>query len=157
MRHTIKGSKGRFTATHGMSQTREYKSWQSMKQRVLNPKSPDYPFYGKKGVKICPQWIDDFLQFLSDLGERPEGMTLDRIDPTGDYTPENTRWNSPKGQAQNRRYNRKLSFNGETHCIEEWSRRMNIPSSLLHWRLSKGKWSVAKCLTEPVNYHKKAA
>jgi hypothetical protein len=126
-----------------------------MKQRCLNPKAPDYPLYGGKGVRVCERWMNDFVDFLSCLGERPMGMTLDRIDPTGDYTPENTKWSTPKGQAQNRRYNHKITYNGETLCLEEWGRRMDISQSTLFYRLSKLNWSIEKSLTSPVREKRK--
>lgn len=93
---------------HGMSNTRTksrnrtYSSWQSMRNRCLNPNSEDWSYYGGAGVKICPEW-DDFEIFYSDMGERPDGLTLDRVDPNKGYFPQNCRWADAHTQRINRR------------------------------------------------------
>ncbi len=81
-------------------------SYTAMRKRTRNRNSPSAKWYSAKGVKCCPRW-DLFSNFLADMGIRPEGTTLDRIDPFGDYTPENTRWSSPKVQANNQRRHHK--------------------------------------------------
>ncbi len=89
--------------THGLSGSPTYMSWAAMKSRCGNPKQRSYENYGAKGVKVCERWIKSFAAFLADMGERPEGMTLDRINPFGDYKPSNCRWAGPTDQSRNTR------------------------------------------------------
>ena len=89
--------------THGMHLSREYRTWADMKTRCLNEKSESYPSYGGRGIKICPEWVDSFENFFSDMGKRPdETYSLDRINNDGDYEPSNCRWATKTQQVLNR-------------------------------------------------------
>ncbi len=101
------GSRARFLgnklrATHLMTKTRTYKSWQSMKDRCTNPHNIDYHHYGGRGITFTERWLS-FENFLEDMGERPDGRTLDRIDVNGNYCKENCRWADTLTQRHNRR------------------------------------------------------
>ena len=91
---------------HGMYNTRTYHTWEGMKQRCSNPAYPNYKYYGALGISVCPEWMN-FKQFLKDMGERPKGKSLDRIDPFGNYEPSNCRWATPTEQANNKRSSRR--------------------------------------------------
>jgi hypothetical protein len=86
-----------------------YKSWQHMKARCYDPRHPSYKYYGAAGVQVCQRWLDNFSNFLADMGERPDGFSLDRIEPYDDYEPDNCRWVDKHQQAINKKskYRRK--------------------------------------------------
>lgn len=104
------GETGR-AATHGHfvgdKPTPTYKSWQAMIARCTNPKHPQFKHYGGRGIVICPEWRHSFPSFLSDVGERPTGKTLDRINCDGNYEPSNCRWATIAEQNRNRRLKQK--------------------------------------------------
>jgi len=126
-----------------------YNSWAAMKQRCLNKNNSYYKDYGGRGIKVCDRWIDSFKVFLEDMGERPSGKTLDRINTNDDYYKENCRWATAIIQARNRREG-KIFFNGENLTLSEWAERTGVPSGVLSSRLNAGGWSVERSLTTPI-------
>jgi hypothetical protein len=92
----------RFTK-HGRSNSPEYHSWQAMKQRCSKPYATSYEYYGARGIRVCERWLNSFSAFYQDMGPRPEGCSLDRINVNDDYRFDNCRWADAKQQRQNRR------------------------------------------------------
>lgn len=82
-----------------------YRTYQGMLARCYNEKHKYYAYYGGRGISVCPKWIGSFYQFVNDMGERPEGLTLDRIDNDKGYSKENCKWSTMKEQSNNRRPN----------------------------------------------------
>lgn len=108
--HLDRVSKHGHTKSH--TSTRSYESWGSMKQRCLNPNAQNYYLYGGRGISICDEWLDKdhgFENFLADMGERPDGTSIDRINPDGNYEPSNCRWATPKQQQNNRRCSKRAA------------------------------------------------
>jgi hypothetical protein len=99
---TEKQRAGLDQTTHGQSGTRTYASWSSMKSRCSNPKNSSWEYYGGRGITVCAKW-QEYTNFLADMGERPLGKSLDRIDSNGNYEPGNVRWATPSEQIKNRR------------------------------------------------------
>ena len=133
---------GHNATTHGMSNSRTYRSWQSMKQRVLNPKTKEFPRYGGRGIRICSRW-KRFRNFLSDMGFRPKGTSLDRIDNDGHYKPSNCRWATRSEQANNTPLNHLIHWNGKILTITEVAREIKVNPNTFLYRLRRG-WSLTE-------------
>lgn len=103
-----------------------YRTWQSMKSRCYDSNTRDYNLYGGRGITVCERWLNSYDDFVADMGVRPEGMTLDRINPDGNYEPGNVRWATPKEQITNRR-------------AEAKPRKTN-KSGAIGVRLHNGRW-----------------
>lgn len=125
-----------------------YYSWFQMRTRCLNKENPAYSRYGGRGISVHPRWINSFENFISDMGERPDGMSLDRIDNNGDYSPDNCRWATPAQQARNTKKTVKLTINNETKSVSEWAIEFGASRKVVTYRLRKG-WSPLTALLIP--------
>lgn len=123
---------------HGGRRTPEYASWSSMRDRCLNTNSKDYPRWGGRGIAICERW-NDFSNFLEDMGDRPVGMTLDRIESDGDYEPSNCRWATPREQARNRKDLTIVKTPQGTMPLVDYADILGISKGAAHLRLSRGR------------------
>ena len=133
--------RGRFTSEgltrHGMHDTPTWGAWKDMKSRCSNPKLKNYFRYGGRGICVCARW-QRFDEFLEDMGVRPDGMTLERIDNEGPYSPDNCRWATRTEQANNTRRNRFVTAMGKTQTVSGWAHELGVSRFLIRDRLDAG-------------------
>ena len=131
-----------------------YMVWCSMKQRCDNPNVYGYSYYGGRGIKYCERWRV-FDNFLADMGPRPDGFTLDRIDSNGDYEPSNCRWASRIQQMNNVSSNVRVVVNGVEMTMAEAGRLNGIGTSTIWSRIRMFGWDPQRAATEPLRYNSK--
>lgn len=146
----------RFTK-HGGRKDRLYNVWAGMKERCYNPNIASYKYYGGRGIFVCDEWKNNYESFRDwslsngyDEFSQNRECTLDRIDVNSGYCPDNCRWVDTIAQANNKRTNIKIEYNGVVHTIAEWARELNMKFMTLYNRLFKYNWPVEKALTTPV-------
>ncbi len=115
-----------------------YQCYQDMKQRCLNSGHAQFKNYGARGISICARWLESFDNFLADMGEKPDGLTLDRINNDGSYSPENCRWATPAEQRLNQRSCVYLEFKGRRMTIAEWGRELGRHQTTIRSRIKRG-------------------
>ena len=133
--------------------TPAYVLWLNMKTRCFNALAEDYRYYGARGITICDRWRTSFQNFYEDMGDPPQGMSIERIDNSHGYNPENCRWATAQEQANNRRSNTHISYRGKTQTLAAWSREMGMSSMCLIQRLKRG-WTVERALSTPIDTRK---
>ncbi len=121
---------------HGESFTPTNNIYRNMLQRCYNLNATNYPRYGGRGVTVCDRWRESYSNFREDMGERPEGLSLERKDNDKGYSPDNCRWATAKEQARNTRRTRFITFRGETRALTEWAERLNLNDKKLRYQLS---------------------
>lgn len=109
-----------------------------MKRRCYDKNHESYHNYGGRGIEICDSWLNSFENFLEDMGQRPEGFSLDRVDNDKSYSKDNCRWATRKEQASNTRRNIRITFQGKTQILSEWCVELNLDYNLVKERLSRG-------------------
>jgi hypothetical protein len=131
----------------GLTSTPFYRVWINIHSRCSNPNSSDHwPFYGARGITVCDRWAD-FANFAEDMYPTyQEGLTIERIDNNGPYSPENCRWATTAEQSLNKRSNHLLTYEGRTMTIMEWSIETGIHHHALYSRIKRG-WSIERALT----------
>jgi hypothetical protein len=137
---------------HGLSHNSgAYNSWGMMRYRILNKNGAQFHDYGGRGIKICKRWMN-FENFYEDMGERPPGMTLDRIDNNGNYCPSNCRWTTKKKQNNNSRRNVMLTHGGKTQTLTQWAIELKVSPWRLFGRRRRGL-PAHLILTQPKGKH----
>lgn len=124
----------------------EYRTWSAMLSRCRDTNHTNYADYGGRGITFDPRWLE-FDAFLADMGPRPEGMSLDRIDNDGPYCAANCRWATGVQQHNNTRTNRLITLDGRTRTMAEWARERGINYRTVKTRLNVLGWTEEEALT----------
>ena len=125
--------------THGLGiRTPGYSSWQNMITRCTQPSHMHYANYGGRGITVCARWRESFANFYADMGDRPDGHSLDRVDTNGNYEPGNCRWATHKQQQNNMRSNVLVEHEGRAMTIAQFADATGIPYATVYDRYARG-------------------
>ncbi len=122
------------------------RSWRNMTRRCTEPNHHMYKYYGGRGITICARWLESFQNFFDDMGERPKGHQIDRIDSDKGYNPGNCRWVTQEANNRNKRNNRLIEYQGKTQCLADWADELGVDYKKLHRRLRQRNWSMEQAL-----------
>lgn len=134
-----------------------YSVWSNMKNRCNNPRCKDYKYYGERGIKVCEEWNEymNFRNWAYQNGYKEGvGLSIDRIDHNGPYTPDNCRWANRKIQANNMSSNHLITIDGETKTLTEWAESYGLKPRVVEARIQSYGWDVIEALTTPANAHR---
>jgi hypothetical protein len=131
---------------HGMTKTPIYGLWHAMIQRCYDKNSHAYSRYGGRGINVCDKW-QTFEGFYEDMGDKPKGKSLERLDNNGDYSPENVVWANAKTQSNNKRNNVVLEHNGKKQTMQQWCDELNLKIGTVWARLNVYGYTTEKALT----------
>jgi hypothetical protein len=134
-----------------LQEKRTYQTWADMRTRCNNPRHRSYPSYGGRGIKVCERW-DDYELFLKDMGLKPDGLTLERLDNNGNYSPENCKWATYREQSINTRRNRYFEIDGVKLPMVDYAKAVGIPASTLSSRLNQYGWDTKTALNAEKNH-----
>lgn len=149
LRHGHTTSCGCGRKTHRDTNSPTYKTWKRLRERCLLKSNPSYRHYGGRGITVSESWMT-YANFLADMGKKPAGTSLDRIDNNLGYFKGNCRWASVTEQQRNKRTTIMIEHNGETLPLRTWCERVELPYHIVWQRIKNSKWSVDKALTTPV-------
>lgn len=143
--------------SHNMSNTRLYHVYAGMKSRCFNKSLKTYKNYGGRGITICDEWKNNFINFYNWAMENgyKEGLTIERIDNDGNYEPKNCKWIPKSEQPNNRRMNYKFTYDGKTQNLAEWCKELGLDYKRTHSRIYKQKWDFEKAITTPCDVSKR--
>jgi hypothetical protein len=127
--------------THGKSKANIYQTYRGILKRCHNPNNPMFYLYGGRGIKVCDRWRESFQNFYADMGDKPHGCSIERIDNDGDYSPENCKWATPREQAANRRSTKLIIHNGREMTAREASEKFGFKPYWIGNRSSEKKCS----------------
>ena len=142
--------------SHGMRHTRLYSTWSNMKTRCYNPKVAGFENYGGRGITICDDWKDDFVNFYNwaVITGYNDNLTIERVDVNGNYDPENCMWIEADEQSKNRRGNIYIELNGKTETLKGWCNELGLPYKIVHQRMKRRNLDPKENLKWYMNKHK---
>lgn len=138
LRSETQRKNGLRSGSHYMSGAPEYRAWRGMINRCTNPNTANFSDYGGRGICVCDRWLRSFEAFYEDVGPRPDGMSIDRIDNNGNYEPQNVRWADDFTQAGNRRSTHYIECRGEMVSVSQAAAITGIPVSTIKSRIKRG-------------------
>lgn len=143
--------------THHRGSEKLYTVWMRMKQRCTYVTSDKYKYYGERGIKVCDEWKHDYGAFRDWALSHGfnEGLSIDRIDTNGDYSPDNCRWVTQKEQMNNTRRTVFLIYKGEKRSLQDWAAITGIPAGALYQRIKTYHYTPERALTEPLKSGKR--
>jgi hypothetical protein len=136
--------------THGMSKSKIYRTYKNMINRCYRTTNPDYPRYGGIGIKVCQRWLESFENFYADMGDVPEGHSIDRIDFTKNYELSNCKWSTLEQQQNNRKSCIFVEYLGKNQTLAQWCRELNLPYKTIRARITDYGWQPVKALTTQI-------
>lgn len=138
-------------AARRQKRTPTYHAWCGMRKRCLDPRQKSYKDYGGRGISIDPDW-ESFAQFFADMGEKPAGFSLERLNNNGPYAPGNCVWATKLQQARNTRTTFFITYDNKTQSLSAWAEEMGKPSRVIQARLRRLGWTIERALTEEVHH-----
>ena len=121
-----------------------YMVWVAMKKRCNNHNDKRYARYGGRGVTVCEAWASSYEQFAADMGPRPEGASIDRIDNNGNYAPDNCRWATKAEQARNTSRTLWIDIDGVRRCAQDWAAALGVSRQTIYNRLKRGEYCATR-------------
>jgi hypothetical protein len=141
----------KINVTHGMRHTPEYNTWLMMRARCNKRENKSFANYGGRGIQVCDRWNNSFEAFFADMGKRPNGTSIDRVDVNGNYEPSNCRWATIHEQSRNMRCNRYIEYAGKRQLLFEWCIEYGIRYSTVRSRIARGMNPIAAFTTPKMN------
>lgn len=140
---------GLLKTKHGMEKKPEYQTWKAMKARCMYQRHASYKNYGGRGISVCERWRNDFAAFYFDIGPRPSPQhSVERRDNDGNYEPSNCYWATTAEQQANKRDNHRITYNGQTNTLSQWSQITGLDQRRIGHRIKAG-WTIERALTTP--------
>jgi len=137
------------TNTPAKAKEQMYNIYWNMVDRCHNSSNPAFPRYGGRGITVCEAWRKSFEVFYRDMGNKPPGMSIERIKNDGHYCLDNVKWGTINEQTRNRRSNINISINGESKCLTDWCKTLGLNFHTIKARIRRYSWSVAVAILAP--------